>query len=133
MGLLKNIKKRVQEKREARKEKKKQKQELKAKKKEAKIAKIEARTNKINAKAQVKQAKAQSIADGSWQSPVDSIVGGAKDVVSSFIGRNTATPDEYQEQPAQEQTNKKNLIAWIGGGVVGLFILIFGIVSLIKR
>jgi multidrug resistance efflux pump len=132
MGLLKDIKARRAEKKEARKEKKEQKQELKKQKKEAKIAKQQAKANKIQAKADVKTAKAQAIKDGTWQgagSKIGDFANNALNTVKSvFIGEDTTTPEEFQEQPQ----NKSKIAIIVGGAVVVLGGLIFLIVKLVK-
>lgn len=124
--LLKNIKAKRLERKAERKAKKETQQALKKAKKEAKI-------EKIQAKANVKNAKAESIANGTYQSPLQSLVGGATNLVGSLIGVDTTTPETIETSETTETPKNKNLVAWIGGGVVGLFLLILGIVNLIKK
>lgn len=124
--LLKNLKSKRQEKKAARKAKKETKQALKKAKKEAKI-------EKIQSKANVKNAKAESIANGTYQSPLQSLVGGATNLVGSLIGVDTVTPETPETPETTETPKNKNLVAWIGGGVVGLFLLILGIVKIFKK
>jgi len=154
-------KERRQEKKEAKKQKKAQKQEAKKQRKEqrqaAKMARKDAKTqiklakaNKKNAAAEVKQAKAQAIQDGTWQSPAQQFLGGAKDIVGSIFGGGDSsmeeqeyTPDNYGQtllvggnpnthtpQNNDNGKSKTGLYVGIGGGLLALVLLIVGLKNL---
>lgn len=123
---LQSIKAKRQEKKDTKQAKKQQKQELKTAKKQAKI-------DKIIAKTEVKNAKAEAIKNGTYESPIKSVISGVGSAVSSFLGGDVEeTTEVYGDatytgadvvSPTAEKKSNKGI--FIGIGVVVVAILVF--------